>query len=67
MHGFDSQETRIHVRVLAVGVEDIRSNDCGKVVEIHLTAGLFVDRMEGCCPAYEREQDFHRVAVDLWQ
>lgn len=45
---FDSKETRVYLstRLLNIRVENIRCNDCSQVVDVHLTAGLFVHSRE---------------------
>ena len=42
MHGLDREEGLVHDGGLRTGVQDIGSDDCCEVVNIHLRSGLLV-------------------------
>lgn len=56
-------EALVLVRVLALGVEDVGTDDGCEVVEVHLGSRLLVDVGEGGDPLEEDEECLHRVAV----
>ena len=66
-NGADGEERLVLGRVLALGVEDVGTDDGGQIGQIHLAARLLVDVGEGGDPLEEDEDDLHRVAVRFGQ
>ena len=66
---YDSNAVQAFIlrRVLASCIEDVRTDDTREIRQVHLAAGDLVNVREGCHPFEEDEEDFHGVAVVLWQ
>jgi len=52
---FYCQETRIHIRIFAIRIQYVWSDDGGKVVNVHLATRFGIDRVERGDPIQEGE------------
>jgi hypothetical protein len=65
MNSLNGKEALVHIGILVTRVEDIRSDNRGEIVDIHLASGVLVHSAEGRSPIQEIEQDLHGIPVDF--
>ena len=57
------REALVSDGVFALGVPDVRTDDGGEILQVHLGPGLLVDVRKGRDPFEEDEKNLHRIAV----
>jgi len=67
MNSLDGKEARIHIWSLAIRVENVRRDDGGEIVNVHLAASLLINGVEGRAPDKELKEHLHGISVGLWK